>query len=258
VPIFLEKFLLPVLAAALILLAITNPMKFDTTQRITGVFALFFAAYFVSHTLHISKSQTPTLIPPNVPAGPAAQTTENQTPPGTSVPKHGTAIHKLPPLVENHDSASLQVIQSLSIEARLTCDLKDGEELPPSEVPFVPVGDANAHLEGPAGDVPITFVSPVRFRHQGTNEVVVINEFAAGGSSAVMQRPVKSLQTYQRLKVPAVTIVWGKSMGKMKLFEVSLRVNGNDVWYYPYKLDSPFQEGPVFAIPLDSLKEKLP
>lgn len=34
------------------ILALTNPMKYDAVQRITGTTALVFAAYFVAHTLY--------------------------------------------------------------------------------------------------------------------------------------------------------------------------------------------------------------
>jgi hypothetical protein len=52
VPVFLERFILPVFAAIVIILAVTNPMEFDKTQRITGAIAIIFLAYFVAHTVH--------------------------------------------------------------------------------------------------------------------------------------------------------------------------------------------------------------
>jgi hypothetical protein len=52
VPIFLERFLLPLLAGVVILIAVTNPMGFDLTQRITGAVALLCAAYFIAHTVY--------------------------------------------------------------------------------------------------------------------------------------------------------------------------------------------------------------
>jgi hypothetical protein len=67
VPIFLEKFILPVFVGAVILLAFSNPMRFDPTQRVTGAGAIIFAAFFVSHSLHkksdsikLSDSDRPT------------------------------------------------------------------------------------------------------------------------------------------------------------------------------------------------------
>lgn len=55
VPVFLEKFILPLFAAAVILLAVTNPMGFDWRQRVSGSLALILAAYFVAHTVHLSN-----------------------------------------------------------------------------------------------------------------------------------------------------------------------------------------------------------
>jgi hypothetical protein len=55
VPIFLERFILPAFAAIVIIVALTNPMGLDRTQRITGAAAIILAAYFVSHTLHKDK-----------------------------------------------------------------------------------------------------------------------------------------------------------------------------------------------------------
>ena len=52
VPVFLERYLLPVAATLTVLVVFTNPMNFDWTQRITGALALIFAAYFIAHTVH--------------------------------------------------------------------------------------------------------------------------------------------------------------------------------------------------------------
>jgi hypothetical protein len=59
---FLERYVLAVFAAFTVVLAITNPMGFDATQRITGCIALVFAAYFTGYTIGKGKapSDTPT------------------------------------------------------------------------------------------------------------------------------------------------------------------------------------------------------
>ena len=51
-PVFLEKYLLPLATALTVLIVFTNPMNFDWTQRTTGGLAVFFAAYFVAHTVY--------------------------------------------------------------------------------------------------------------------------------------------------------------------------------------------------------------
>jgi hypothetical protein len=57
VPVFLEKFMLPLFATVMVLVAITNPMKFDMSQRVAGTLALIFAAYFVAHTIHKERAE---------------------------------------------------------------------------------------------------------------------------------------------------------------------------------------------------------
>jgi hypothetical protein len=64
VPIFLEKFILPVLVGAVILIALSNPMRFDPTQRVTGAGAIILAAFFVSHSIH-KKADQLKLVEPN-------------------------------------------------------------------------------------------------------------------------------------------------------------------------------------------------
>jgi hypothetical protein len=53
VPVWLEKVVLPVLAAALMALMFVNPMKFDWLQRISLFIAILAFSYFLSHTLHL-------------------------------------------------------------------------------------------------------------------------------------------------------------------------------------------------------------
>src|SRR5258708_39779522 len=52
VPVFVERFMLPLFAGAVIVLALSNPMGFDRVQRITGTIAVIFAAYFFAHTIY--------------------------------------------------------------------------------------------------------------------------------------------------------------------------------------------------------------
>jgi hypothetical protein len=52
-PIFLEKFVLPILATAVTSILIINPMKFDWKSRISLFVAIVAFGYFVSHQLHL-------------------------------------------------------------------------------------------------------------------------------------------------------------------------------------------------------------
>ena len=159
--------------------------------------------------------------------------------------------------VSELESKSIKDIQSITIEVRLTCNLKDGAELPPAEVPFVPVGDSHAYFKGPAGTARLEFKSPVNFRRQETNKIVVINDFALESGSVLQHKPLEVLKNYSILSVPVVTVVFGRSFEKITLLEVSLIVNGEDIWYGSYKYDVPFQVGPRFEIPLNELHKKL-
>lgn len=51
-PIFIERFVLPALAAALVLGAIANPMGWDWIQRSSACVAIFFGAIFFAHTIY--------------------------------------------------------------------------------------------------------------------------------------------------------------------------------------------------------------
>ncbi|MGO9649191.1 MAG: hypothetical protein ACLPOO_14180 [Terriglobales bacterium] len=51
-PIFVERYLLPVLAALTVIVAVTNPMKWGWQPRITGGLAVCITAYLISRILH--------------------------------------------------------------------------------------------------------------------------------------------------------------------------------------------------------------
>lgn len=55
-PIFIDKFLFPVLAGAFLLLVLVNPMKFDTIQRSVGGVIVLLIAYFAHYTFHKKSS----------------------------------------------------------------------------------------------------------------------------------------------------------------------------------------------------------
>jgi len=150
-----------------------------------------------------------------------------------------------------------KTIQSIVLEARLTCDLKAGKEIPPAEVNFMPIGDSHSYFIGLAGKTKLDFKSPVRFRRLDPNKIVVINRFSLDSNSELLHKPLASLKNYEKLSVPIVTVVYGKSLDKISLLELVLSVNGQDVWYASYKYDVPFQVGPRFDVPLIELHKKL-
>ena len=51
-PIFIERFLLPLLAAVIVTVIIVNPLKLDVRQQISLSVAVIALAYFCAHTIH--------------------------------------------------------------------------------------------------------------------------------------------------------------------------------------------------------------
>lgn len=74
-PVFLEKFVLPVLAASVVALIVLNPLKWDWRQRISLFLGVLFLAYFVAYTLYKStrkEVQSPAQVATPAPTGPAS------------------------------------------------------------------------------------------------------------------------------------------------------------------------------------------
>jgi hypothetical protein len=82
-PVFLERFVLPVLAGSIIAIIVLNPFKLDWQQRLSLAVGVLALAYFVGHTIHKSKSGMDQVAAPAVQA-PAksgdAKTTGDQSP----------------------------------------------------------------------------------------------------------------------------------------------------------------------------------
>ena len=66
-PIFLERFVLPALATALIAVVIINPLKFDWQQRLGLLVAVLGLAYFVARTVYVNNRSALTVQPPATP-----------------------------------------------------------------------------------------------------------------------------------------------------------------------------------------------
>lgn len=150
-----------------------------------------------------------------------------------------------------------RLLDDLVCEARLTCTLSESAELPPNEVDFMPIGGgSDAELKGAAGNERLRFVSPVRFRQHSTS-ITIINQFALAPAAELRGKPVDALQGYEVMAVPIVTVVYGKACARMRLLEVSVRVNGVDLWYGQWQYDVAFQQGPLFQVPLAGLHVRL-
>lgn len=161
-------------------------------------------------------------------------------------------------VINNQSPQHPATIRSIVLEVRLTCDLvPEHGELPPDEVPFMPIGNADAYLDGAAGRQRLTFVSPVRFRKLVNNKIVVINRFALDPGGDLTNQPVSSLSNYDKVVAPVISIVWGKELARFTLLELSISLNGAEPAYYRWVYNDPFKEGPVFTVPFADLRKKL-
>jgi hypothetical protein len=98
VPVWLERFVLTVLAGAFTAAVLVNAMKFDIAQRVSLGIAIAAIAYFVAHTVHIQKAApTPVVQPPASPVvTPTPQTSHEAPSPesrASSRKNHGGHVH---------------------------------------------------------------------------------------------------------------------------------------------------------------------
>jgi hypothetical protein len=75
VPVFLERGFIALCVTAIVVILFTNPMKFDTTQKVTACLGLLCFAYFAAHTVHLHNEASKK----SAPEATAAQAKDNQT-----------------------------------------------------------------------------------------------------------------------------------------------------------------------------------
>jgi hypothetical protein len=123
-PIFLERYVLPVLAAATIALIMTNPLSLDWSQRISVFVAVIALAYFASHTVHKRNDKRGET--PRSDSRAASPSTPERSIPSTSVarPQEDSALRGMP--------ASVDALAA-AVAARLPAPTE-----PPSHGPYPP------------------------------------------------------------------------------------------------------------------------
>lgn len=149
-------------------------------------------------------------------------------------------------------------IAQMMLEARFTTTPKSGVKLPPPEVPIMGHFGAHAALEGPPGRVRLDLDNLIRYREQNDGTLVVINRFTLPSSSDLHQRPIDSLANYRTLDVSLNTPDFEGGVTAVRLVEVVLTVNGQDVWHSSITPSvAAFSKGRRFSIPLDQLDARL-
>lgn len=281
-PDWVRPWLYTLVALLLLLGALAHPLVMRALKRRNHMYAtaLVFVVggailatvfHFTSVPTEVaaaSDSAPPAVDPPAAEAGSpqeakaAPQPTQkepvvDEKPPTRKVVRQQSG-NQSPNIVGNNNTVTYSAgpanedIRSITIEGRLTATLVDGAELPPSSVPFMPIGPgAEGKLIGPLGEFTLNYVSPTVFRRLEGNRIVVVNTFSLPASSGLVGRLVSSLQSLEQVHVPVVTIVYGNALDEYLLGEVTVSVNGRSPWYYAWKMpQDKFQNGLILRFPL--------
>jgi hypothetical protein len=148
-------------------------------------------------------------------------------------------------------------INSLTVEARMTCTIKPDVALPPSTQDIM-AGFGTGGIVGPAGSVELARTNPVEFLKQRGNEMVVINHFYLPNSESLIGNPVSRIVNFDKLIVPITVLGSAEAFDRIKLVEVTVTINNKHTWYYPYRVgDIPFQAGLTVTIPLSGIEKAL-
>ena len=186
------------------------------------------------------------------PTGSAQQQATIKNSQNTVLYQAGRDLVIVPPT--STSSAAAVNIQSIALEARLTCTTRTGVELPPEKVDLAAWFGGDATLRGPAGDATLRLVSPVFFQRLTDARLVVINRFVLPEDSHLRFRPAQVLGTYNELLLPITTVVntYSEAINRIQLLELSLRINGGDPDYQSYRYDVEFVRGKglTFTVPL--------
>lgn len=78
-PVFLERFVLPILAALIVGVILLNPFKFDRQQQLSLLLAVVGFAYFVGYTLHKNKTLAPAQTSASDPVAPPKRSGDAST-----------------------------------------------------------------------------------------------------------------------------------------------------------------------------------
>lgn len=146
-------------------------------------------------------------------------------------------------------------IQSLTVEARMTCIINPGITLPATTQDII-AGFGTGHLTGSAGNVELSRYKQVEFRKQEGDVMTVVNRFYMGNGEALQGLPISRLLNYDKMVIPITVLGSGDLFKTITLFEVTVTINGKHTWYYPWKYNGPFDKrGTEITIPLQGIEK---
>jgi hypothetical protein len=105
-----------------------------------------------------------------------------------------------------------------------------GTAPPASQIEFMMLRGMDAAIYGPAGEFMLQPVSPILYRHQEGDRVVVINKFAASPTSDLLNKPITVFANLTDFSAPLITTGSGNAIGEITLTTVDISVNGRDPW----------------------------
>jgi hypothetical protein len=227
------------------------------TIRAGGALAVFALVYFVNPAQLLRQGDALKRADDRQQEQSAANTATSEiskvasSPPPVATPPKKSAAQK------TRGSGS-DPLRSLLVEARMTCTIKDGEALPPSTQEIL-AGFGTGQMVGAAQTIELARTNPVEFRKQRNNEMIVVNHFYMPSSEPLLGEPISRLSNYQRLVLPITVLGSGSLFETIRLVEVTVTINNDRTWYYPYQLGSVRFEngGPTVTIPLDGMKKVL-
>jgi hypothetical protein len=120
-------------------------------------------------------------------------------------------------------------IQSLLVEARAICSLRDALKLPNSIGGAFFTETTNSFIEGPTGKAYLRPITDVRFqRLEEEGKASTVLRYDIPSNSDLIGKPVSSLGGYKRMQI----LLWALDYDKFTecgFLELTLRVNGSDV-----------------------------
>jgi hypothetical protein len=154
-------------------------------------------------------------------------------------PQNSKSNHRPKP----REESPVENISTITVEARMTCTIKEGEELPPSTEDII-AGFGTGKLVGPRVTTELSRTNPVEFRKQRDNEMIVVNHFYLPSSESLMGSPVSRIANYETMVLPITVLGSGRLFDQIRLVEVTVTINNKHTWYYPHKIGSvPFEGG---------------
>jgi hypothetical protein len=154
-------------------------------------------------------------------------------------------------------------IQSIVLEARSVCDVKQGAqspaEWPTPEMAFWLTGVPDASLRGSDRQIILKAVSPILYSRQSSPRTVVIERFVLPQDSAQIGQPIESVSFVDTVSVQMLGLAFKGWCSAVHGIDVSVAINGRTVWSASGFLEAELPDGaaPVWNTPVKGWVDKI-